>query len=150
MAILIDTNILLRTMQPHHPHCAAAERAVAALRIREETLHVAAQNLVEFWAVATRPEGENGLGLSIEAATRELATLKRLFSLLPEMPVFGEWERLVAMYGVSGKNTHDARLVASMRAHGITRILTFNVQDFARFREIEALHPDAVGVDFPG
>ena len=45
---------------------------------------MAAQNLVEFWAAATRPEGENGLGMSVEAATRELAALKRLFSLLPE------------------------------------------------------------------
>jgi hypothetical protein len=39
-----------------------------------------------------------------------------------------------------------------MKAHGIARILTFNVRDFARYREIEALHPDAVGlqsVDFP-
>jgi predicted nucleic acid-binding protein len=148
MAFLIDTNILLRTLQPHHPHCAAAERAVAALRIRDEALHVAAQNLVEFWAVATRPESENGLGMSIQAATRELTALKRLFSLLPEVPIFDEWERLVATYEVSGKNTHDARLVASMRAHGIARILTFNVQDFARYKEIETLHPDAVGVDF--
>jgi hypothetical protein len=32
-----------------------------------------------------------------------------------------------------------------MKAHGIGRILTFNVQDFARFAEIEALHPVAVG-----
>ena len=83
--------------------------------------------------------------MSIEAARRELTALKRLFSLLPEAPVFDAWERLVAMYGVSGKNTHDARLVASMKAHGIARILTFNVQDFARYREIEAIHPDAVG-----
>lgn len=148
MAFLIDTKILLRTLQPHHPHCAAAERAVAAPRIRNEALHVAAQNLVEFWAAATRPESENGLGMSIQAATRELTALKRLFSLLPEVPIFDEWERLVAAYKVSGKSTHDARLVASMRAHGIGRILTFNVQDFARYREIEALHPDAVGVDF--
>jgi hypothetical protein len=56
---------------------------------------VAAQNLVEFRAAATRPEGENGLGMSIEAATRELIALKRLFSLLTEVPVFGEWERAV-------------------------------------------------------
>jgi predicted nucleic acid-binding protein len=54
----------------------------------------------------------------------------------------------VAAYKVSGKNTHDARLVASMRAHGIAGILTFNVQDFARYEEIEALHPDSVAVDF--
>jgi predicted nucleic acid-binding protein len=83
--------------------------------------------------------------MSIEAATRELTALKRLFSLLPEVSVFAEWERLVAAYRVSGKSTHDARLVAPMKAHGIGRILTFNVQDFARFTEIEALHPDAVG-----
>jgi predicted nucleic-acid-binding protein len=74
MAVLIDTNILLRTLQPHHSHCAAAEKAVAALRIQEETLHVAAQNLVEFWAVATRPEGENGLGMSTQAAAQNLTT----------------------------------------------------------------------------
>ena len=91
--------------------------------------------------------------MSIEAATRELTALKRLFSLLPEVSVFAEWERLVAAYRVSGKSTHDARLVAPMKAHGIGRILTFNVQDFARYRGIEALHPGAVRsrtADFPG
>lgn len=56
---------------------------------------MAAQNLVEFRAAATRPEGENGLGMPIEAVTGELIALKRLFSLLPEVPVFGEWERAV-------------------------------------------------------
>ena len=59
--------------------------------------------------------------------------------------MFDEWERLVAMYKVSGKNTHDARRVASMKAHGIAKILTFNDQDFTRYREIAALHPYAVG-----
>src|ERR1700691_3252753 len=109
MAFLIDTNILLRTMQPHHPHCAPAERAVAALRSRNEVLHVAAQNLIEFWAAATRPEGENGLGMSIEAAIRELTAIKRLFSPLPEIPVFNEWEQLVVKHSVLGRRTHDTR-----------------------------------------
>jgi len=54
MAFLIDTNILLRSLQPHHPQCALAEGAVAKLRTRNETLHVAAQNLIEFWAVEPR------------------------------------------------------------------------------------------------
>jgi hypothetical protein len=31
-----------------------------------------------------------------------------------------------------------------MLANGVSRILTFNVQDFKRYREIEALHPEAV------
>ena len=41
------------------------------------------------------------------------------------MPVFGECERLVAAYRVPGKSTHDARLVAAMRAYGLTAVLTF-------------------------
>jgi hypothetical protein len=80
MAFLIDTNILLRSLQPHHPHCSIAERALAVLRSRDETLHLAVQNLIEFWAVATRPETENGLGMSIETVVGELTVLKRLFT----------------------------------------------------------------------
>src|SRR5579863_8606808 len=125
MAILIDTNILLRSLQPHHPHCAIVERAISALRTRNETLNVTAQNLIEFWAVATRATNENGLGMTVEMAGKELTVLKRLFSLLPEAAlVFDEWERLVITHRVSGKNTHDAHIVAAMNINGITRILT--------------------------
>jgi hypothetical protein len=28
MAILVDTNILLRSVQPHHPHYALVDRAI--------------------------------------------------------------------------------------------------------------------------
>jgi predicted nucleic acid-binding protein len=145
MAILIDTNILLRLLQPHHPHCALVERAVGILRTQSETLNVAPQNLMEFWAVATRPTSENGLGMTVENAAGELASFKRLFALLPEtVSVFEEWERLVSRHQVSGKNTHDAHVVAAMNVHGITRILTLNVQDFTRYSDISAVHPASV------
>jgi predicted nucleic acid-binding protein len=144
MAILVDTNILMRSIQPHHPHYALVEKALAFLRTRREALFVAVQNLIEFWAVATRPLGsENGVGMTTAAATRELAAIKDLFPILPEpASVFEEWERLVTTYSVSGKNTHDARLVAVMNLHGIARVLTFNVADFARFESIEAISPE--------
>ena len=62
MAVLVDTNILLRFVEPQHPHCAIVERAVGVLRTRNEAMNVMAQNLIEFWAVATRPQAsENGL-----------------------------------------------------------------------------------------
>ena len=145
MTILIDTNILLRLLQPHHPHCALVERAVGTLRTRNETLNVTPQNLMEFWAVATRPASENGLGMTVETAAGELAAFQRLFTLLPETAlVFQEWERLVSRHRVSGKNTHDAHIVAAMKAHGITTILTLNVQDFTRYSDISAIHPASV------
>jgi len=44
-------------------------------------------------------------------------------------------------YGVSGKKTHDARLVAAMTIQGIAHILTFNSADFARYPGITAIEP---------
>jgi predicted nucleic acid-binding protein len=145
MAILIDANVLLRLLQPHHPHCHVVQRALSTLRTNNETLYVTAQNLVEFWAVATRPTSDNGLGMTGEVAKRELDVFRRLFVLLPESnSIFEEWERLVTTYEVCGKNTHDARLVAAMNVYGITGIVTFNVRDFAPYSNISALHPDTI------
>jgi len=97
MATLVDTNILLRSVQPHHPHYTLVESAFAFLRAREEALFVTVQNLIESWAVATRPLGsENGLGMTTFAATRELAAIKDLFPILPEpASIFEQWENLV-------------------------------------------------------
>jgi hypothetical protein len=44
---------------------------------------------------------------------------------------------------VSGVQVHDARLATVMKAYGISRIVTLNVKDFARYSEIEAVHPEA-------
>ena len=144
MAVLLDTNILLRIMQPHAPQAAIAKRALDTLRNRNEALHITSQNIVEFWAVATRPPGENGLGLTVEQAIQEVIVLKRQFSLLPEKPLLSEWERPVATHRVSGKNSHDARIVAAMIVHGVGGILTFNVQDFTRYPGIFVLDPRTV------
>lgn len=144
MAILLDTNILLRIAQPHSAQAPIAERALSALHQRNESLHIASQNLVEFWAVATRPVAENGLGMTVEQAMGQLLALKRLFTLLPEAPLQSEWEQLVTTYRVSGKNSHDARLVAAMMVHGTRGILTFNVQDFARYAGILVLDPRTI------
>ena len=100
MSILVDTNILLRFVQPQHPHCAIVERAVGIFRTMDEPLNVTAQNFIEFWAVATRPQSsENGLGMTIEMVTKEIAVLRRLFAVLPEpASIFEEWERLVTTH----------------------------------------------------
>lgn len=91
--------------------------------------------------MATRPGQANGLGLTVEQTVIELLDLCGIVDLLPEVPVHAEWLRLVTQYRVSGKNVHDARLVAAMVVHGVNQILTFNAQDFARYTEISILDP---------
>ena len=114
------------------------------MRRDRDSLHIASQNIIEFWVVATRPVSENGLGLTIDQALHEVVRLKRFFILLPELPLQSEWERLVVTFRVSGKNGHDARLVAAMSVHRLDRILTFNVADFTRYTGIKVLDPKAV------
>ncbi len=58
----------------------------------------------------------------------------------PSFPNGNGWSQ----YQVSGKNAHDARLVAAMMVHGISRILTFNVGDFMRYAGIAVLDPQQV------
>jgi predicted nucleic acid-binding protein len=120
MAVLTDTNVLLRLQQPHHPHCRIAQRALDILRARNEVLTITSQNLVEFWVAGTRPFDENGLGLTIEQAIHEVDEIKRFWVLLPDVPLFEEWERLVRKHRASGRNAHDARLVAAIHATGLT------------------------------
>jgi hypothetical protein len=74
-----------------------------------------------------------------------LARIKTLFTLLPDTrALLPEWERLVTASGVTGKNAHDARLVAAMIVHGVTHLLTFNVADFSRYSGIIVLNPASV------
>jgi predicted nucleic acid-binding protein len=142
---LVDTNVLLRSAQTSHPVYDDVARSVSILATRRDQLHVVAQNLIEFWAVATRPIVNNGLGLSIAQTEVEVSRLKNLFALVPDIPeIFSEWERIVLQYQVAGKQVHDVRLVAAMRVHGLSSLLTFNDKDFTRFTEITAVNPQNV------
>jgi len=132
-------------VQPHHSLTPVAENAIAVLTRAGEPLTIAVQNLIEFWVVATRPARENGLGMTAEFAQREPARFKELFQVLPESDrILPEWERLVSSYRVSGKNAHDARIVAAMNVNAVEKILTFDASDFARFQEIQVLDPHLV------
>ena len=140
--MLIDTSALLRTLQVRHPQYEVIARALELLPQQGRQLHVVPQNLVELWVVATRPVEQNGLGLTPSQAAAELKRIKGMFVLLPETSaIYPAWEALVTQHAVSGKPSHDARLVAAMHVHGLTAILTFDKSGFSRFPGIEVVHP---------
>ena len=140
--MLIDTSTLLRTLQPAHPQRETARVAIKALTARGRDLHIVPQNLVELWVVATRPVEQNGLGMEPAEVAMELTRIKSMFDLLPETPaIYPVWESLVIQYRVFGKPAHDARLVAAMKVHGLTAILTFDMTGFSRYAGIEVVHP---------
>ena len=145
MPYLADTNILLRLLQRSDPEHSLVRAAVRALHRRGERICFAPQNLVEFWRVCTRPTSANGFGLTVEETDRRARVIERLFVLLPDGPaVHAEWRHLVVAQAVSGVQVHDARLVAFMHVHGLQDLVTFDVDDFARYPGISAVHPQHI------
>jgi predicted nucleic acid-binding protein len=145
MAILVDSNILVFSADPNSAMFNEVARATSLLLSRGERLCVLPQNLSEFWAVATRPANSRGLGLSVTRTMAEITRIKNVFQLVADTPaVYSEWEKLVTQHAVSGKNAHDARLVAAMNVLGLDTLLTANKPDFKRFPNITVLEPKDV------
>lgn len=133
MAHLLDTNILVRLANAADASHPVAVRAVLELHRRGEVLHLTPQVLVEFRSVATRPKAVNGLGLSTADAEAQTAGFEASFPSLDETPaIYPAWKLIVGAVGVIGKQVHDARLVATCHAHGVTHLLTFNTGHFSR------------------
>jgi predicted nucleic acid-binding protein len=100
------------------------------------------QIIIEFWVVATRPTEVNGLGWTPERTKNQINQFLTRFTVLEETPeIFTLWFQLVTDYNIKGKRTHDIRLLAVMKAHSITHLLTFNPDDFVPLPNIIILQP---------
>jgi len=144
---LLDTNILLRLSEKHSQDFQFIRPVLNALIEKHIQLCYTSQNPIEFWNVSTRPVDRNGHGLSAMEADIEARGIEKAFLLLPDTEgIHLEWRRLVVAYSVSGVQVHDARLVACMKTHGVSHLLTLNNRDSARYKEIAAVHPSQVTV----
>jgi len=131
---VLDTNVLLAaTDEARQEH----EQAVAAINVWPASglvLYTSGQILREYLAVATRPVGQNGLGMARPDAVANVRALRARLNLLAEdIKVSDRLLELLEKIECSGKQVHDANVVATMLVHGIDTVVTMNVDDFARF-----------------
>ncbi len=144
---LLDSNVLLRWVKPDHSDYPAIVSATDAILRRHGLLCYTSQNVAEFWNACTRPVDRNGYRLSPQDTDRRARSFEERLRLLPDsLVVHEEWRKLLVANNVSGVQVHDARLVAAMRVYGVKHILTFNHKDFARYADIEAVHPRSVSL----
>ena len=145
VSCLVDTNILLRIARSSDPQHQLIDSALAKLALAGTTLYFTHQNIAELWNAMTRPIARNGFGLTVTEAEREVRVIEAGMTFLPNNEsVYREWRRIVVEYAVSGVQVHDAHLVAAMRVHGVSHILTLNVTDFSRYSGITVAHPSSV------
>ena len=145
-SFLADTNVLLRWADSNSPDQPLMASAIVGLRERGHVVFVAPQNLMEFWAVGTRPStSRGGFGWSQSEALKRLEDIERFFPILLEpRGIYGMWRHLIVSHGVLGVAVHDARLVAVMQSCGVDRVLTLNGADFRRYLWIAVVDPQEV------
>jgi len=140
---LLDTNILLRLANRETRDHQEIRRCTEWLWSKGAVLLYTSQTLAEFWNVCTRPLDRNGFGLSIEETDERTALIEAQLSLAADSEaVHRAWRRIIVENRVSGVQVRDTRLVAALRVHGVSNLLTLNLQDFRRYRDIKAFSPD--------
>lgn len=139
--MFVDTNVwVARSVEDHVFHQRAHDKLDLLLG-QEDLLCTSNQIIREFISVCSL-----GRGLSRPLTWDELR--QQIDALLTQAVFLNESEastrRLIdlgANYRVLGKQIHDTNIVATMLAHGITRLVTFNPDDFKRFSESEVIVP---------
>ena len=145
MRILVDTNVLIRLFQSSNPSSPVAASAIQVLKKHNFEVVMVPQNLYELWVVATRTVTLTGFGMSVsDTSLLQVKCMQQFRLLRDESGIFEHWSQIVSSNQVIGKSAHDARLVAAMVKHSIPHILTFNVQDFKRYSQVQAFDPTSI------
>ena len=95
----------------------------------------------EFLVVLTRGEVFSHRFTPTEALNTFAALRPSLVVLQETDDAFERLLALVGTYDVKGKAIHDAQVVATMLAHGVTPLATYNQSDFTRYTEITLESP---------
>ncbi len=132
-AVFLDTNFIVAVSVESHPDHRVAEAHFARLVSERARLFICPQICREFIVVLTRaPVG--GVTITLAEALEYLEEWQSQCTLLDEHGgVTMVWSRLVARYGVLGKQIHDCNLIAVMKSYAVKRLVTFNGGDFKRF-----------------
>ena len=128
-ATATDSSVILAALLAWHERHAPAR---AALRAALNDLVVPAHALIEAYSVMTRLPQPHRLtpGDAFELLSRAFHDRVRLVALPPDAvwPMLDE----LAMAGIAGGVTYDARILAAARHAGATRLMTLNPRHFVR------------------
>jgi predicted nucleic acid-binding protein len=139
--VFVDTNVLVYATRPSATQHAAAVAALTRLEDEGSTLSVSLQVLREYLAAVMRPQ-VTAPALPMTAAIADVRHFRSTFNVAEEgLSVLDSLLDLLAAHGGTGRQVHDVNIVATMLAHGIRRLLTFNTADFRRFGQIIDIEP---------
>jgi len=140
---LLDTNILVYAADEMSPfHQAARTLREKGLR-GEILLCICPQVLNEFFATVTNPQRVNNPRTQNEARLEmeKYFLSKNILKIYPGPDVIERTLDFLKRYEVTRQEIFDLQLVATMLSNNVTRLYTYNKDDFTKFKEIEVLSP---------
>lgn len=133
----LDTNILLAATDEGRFEHQAAQAVLNSWPSAGTVLYTSGQILREYLVVATRPVDHNGLGMMRADALANVRALQsRLLLLAEDSKVCHRLLELLDAVDCTGKQVHDANVVATALVHGVDTLVTRNLDDFARFSNL--------------
>ena len=132
--VFVDTNVLVYATYDGSPMHSGALALLRAAHEGGARLCLSRQVLREFLATTTRSAADAPALLPTTAAIEDVRRFSRDFHVVEDGPqVSTQLLRLLERYPTAGRQVHDANIVATMLAHGVRRLLTYNAADFRRY-----------------
>ena len=140
---LLDANILVYAMDTGAAQHRASLGLLEAASDSATVLYVSSQVLCEFYSIVTNPRRIAAPYSPSEAleAISALLALPGIHVLPTPVQVVSGWMALLQRHPVTGADVFDLQLVATMQAHNVQRIYTFNTADFEVFPELTVIAP---------
>jgi len=139
--LFIDTNVLYYATNGLSPFHQIASSTLLAIRQQGVEMVISPQILREFLAVATRSYVTAGVP-TLADTIQNFNTFQTTFRVVVDTEqILSNLINLVQNIRMGGKQIHDANIVATMQAYGITHLLTHNTADFARFAHLITVVP---------
>jgi predicted nucleic acid-binding protein len=133
--VFCDTNIILRAYHDVFPQHLAVKATFDRLLADDSDLWISRQVIREYLVQVTHPR------TFVTPLTSDQA-VQHISNILQTCQVVDETSATTSMlltllrdYSVSGKQVHDANIVAAVLANGIDTLLTLNTADFKRYED---------------
>lgn len=140
-AIFVDTNILVYASVVSAPQHQLANDALQQLHDVNIDCVVSQQILREYITVIMRLRNA-GNDLSTEAILDNVAVFRNQYVVVEDTPaVIDMLLDLLRRFPESDRRIYDANIVATMLVHGVRRLLTHNIRDFARYADLIEIIP---------
>ena len=140
---LLDTNVVVYAADTSSPFHQNSKNIRDNALLGNLEICICPQVLMEFFAILTDSKRVKNPRAPEEviAEMEKYLSSKNISMIYPKRDTLPKTIELLGKYNLKRQIVFDAQLVATMLSNNVTRIYTYNQDDFLKFEEVEVLTP---------